>query len=75
MSNPALNFFQEYWIDAWQRSIRRSTCCASAATPISSKGPDGAARAHLRVRGGARRPHPAQPVNYVLVRIVPPPIP
>ena len=68
-----LNFIQEYWVDAWQRSILRSTCCASAATSTSSTTPR--TRRNVLsfdvelVRDGRTLP---RPVNYVLVRIVPP---
>ena len=69
-----LNFIQEYWIDAWQRSIltldvlrERGNIC------LEHNAQNAPQRAELRVRARPRRPHPAErPVNYVLVRIVPP---
>ena len=73
MSNPGLNFFQEYWIDAWQRSILTLDVLRQRGnTYLEQK--DRTAPHVLTfefevVRDGRTLP---RPVNYVLVRIVPP---
>jgi hypothetical protein len=69
----SLNFIQEYWIDAWQRSIlsldalheRRKTYFEQSA----KSAPHVLSFAFEPVRDGRTLP---RPVNYVLVRIVPP---
>ena len=75
MSQPqSFNFFQEYWIDAWQRSIltldalreRGNTYFDQAA----KNAPNVLSFAFEPVRDGRTLP---RPVNYVLVQIVPPP--
>lgn len=70
---PKLGFFQEYWVDAWQRSIltldtlreRGNTYFDQAA----KEAPNVLGFEVELVRDGRTLP---QPVNYVLVRVVPP---
>ena len=72
-TKPKLDFVQEYWIDAWQRSIltldtlreRGNTYFEQAA----KEAPNVLGFAVELVRDGRTLP---QPVNYVLVRVVPP---
>ena len=69
-----LNFIQEYWIDAWQRSIlsldvlrqRGNTYLEQSA----KNAPNVLSFPFELVRDGRTLP---RPVNYMLVRIVPPP--
>ena len=73
MSNPGLNFFQEYWIDAWQRSILTLDVLRQRGNAYLEQ-KDRTAPHVLTfefevVRDGRTLP---RPVNYVLVRIVPP---
>lgn len=70
---PKLGFFQEYWVDAWQRSIltldtlrvRGNTYLEQAA----KEAPNVLGFEVELVRDGRTLP---RPVNYVLVRVVPP---
>jgi pimeloyl-ACP methyl ester carboxylesterase len=70
---PKLGFFQEYWLDAWQRSIltldalreRGNTYLEQA----GKEAPNVLGFAVELLRDGRTLP---QPVNYVLVRVVPP---
>src|ERR1700754_3880959 len=70
---PNLNFIQEYWLDAWQRSIltldvrrqRGNTYLEQSA----KNAPNVLSFPFELVRDGRSLP---RPVNYVLVRILPP---
>ena len=72
--SQSFNFLQEYWVDAWQRSIltldalreRGNTYFEQAA----KNAPHVLSFAFEPVRDGRTLP---RPVNYVLVQIVPPP--
>ena len=68
-----LNFIQEYWVDAWQRSIltldvlrERGNICLEH---NAQNAPNVLSFAFEPVRDGRTLP---RPVNYVLVRILPP---
>jgi hypothetical protein len=71
--SPNLNFIQEYWLDAWQRSIltldvlrqRGNTYLEQSA----KNAPNVLSFPFELVRDGRSLP---RPVNYVLVRILPP---
>src|SRR5580700_5028053 len=74
--NPNLNFATEYWIDAWQRSIltldmlrERGNICLEH---NAQNAPNVLSFAFEPVRDGRTLP---RPVNYVLVRILPPAVP
>jgi pimeloyl-ACP methyl ester carboxylesterase len=70
---PNVNFFQDYWVDAWQRSIltldvlrERGNICLEH---NAQNAPNVLSFEFEPVRDGRTLP---KPVNYVLVRIVPP---
>ena len=69
-----LNFLQEYWIDAWQRSVLTLDALRERGNTYFEQGAKNAPHvlsfAFEPVRDGRTLP---RPVNYVLVRIVPPP--
>ena len=69
----SLNFVQEYWIDAWQRSILTLDVLRERGNIYlehnAKNAPNVLSFAFELVRDGRTLP---RPVNYVLVRIVPP---
>ena len=70
---PNLGFFHEYWLDAWQRSILTLDALRERGNiyfeQSGKEAPNVLGFAVEIVRDGRTLP---QPVNYVLVRIVPP---
>lgn len=70
---PKLDFVQEYWIDAWQRSILTLDALRERGNiyfeQSAKEAPNVLGFAVELVRDGRTLP---QPVNYVLVRVVPP---
>ena len=72
-TSPNLGFFQEYWFDAWQRSILMLDTLRERGNiyleQSDKEAPNVLGFAVEVVRDGRTLP---QPVNYVLVRIVPP---
>lgn len=69
-----LNFLQEYWVDAWQRSVLTLDALRERGNTYFEQGAKNAPHvlsfAFEPVRDGRTLP---RPVNYVLVQIVPPP--
>ena len=70
----SLNFLQEYWVDAWQRSILTLDALRMRGNTYfeqdAKNAPNVLSFAFEPVRDGRTLP---RPVNYVLVQIVPPP--
>ncbi len=70
---PNLGFFHEYWLDAWQRSILTLDALRERGNiyfeQSGKEAPNVLGFAVEVVRDGRTLP---QPVNYVLVRVVPP---
>jgi len=70
---PSLNFFQEYWIDAWQRSILTLDILRERGNTFVARAEENAPHvlgfAFDVVIDGRTLP---RPVNYVLVSVTPP---
>jgi pimeloyl-ACP methyl ester carboxylesterase len=70
---PNLNFIQEYWVDAWQRSILTLDALRERGNTALERSAEVAPHVlHFEfevLRDGRTLP---KPVNYVLVRVVPP---
>lgn len=70
---PSLNFVQDYWVDAWQRSILTLDALRQRGNTYLEQGAKNAPNVlsfpFELVRDGRTLP---RPVNYMLVRIVPP---
>ena len=70
---PSLNFFQEYWIDAWQRSILSLDILRERGNIFVARADENAPHvlgfAFEVVLDGRTLP---RPVNYVLVSVIPP---
>ena len=71
--SQGLNFIQEYWIDAWQRSILSLDVLRQRGNTYLEQSAENAPNVlsfpFKLVRDGRTLP---RPVNYMLVRIVPP---